>query len=131
MKDQKHRVLTPVHSLDDIPAFASERDEAEYWDRHTFGPALLARMKPAHPQKQPARRQRAKPITIRLDTAVLTRLRGLAARRGIGYQTLLKQLVARGIAEEEQSVCGADQEAAVSAHPSRQEQRGVPPATHP
>ncbi len=129
MTKQKRLVTKPIRSLDDIPVFASEHDEADYWDSHTPGPGLLARMKPAHPEALPAPQQRARPIAIRLDTTIITRLRALAELRSIGYQTLLKELVARGVAEEEQRVHGADHETAIASRPPNQGH--VSPATQP
>lgn len=115
MTKQKRLAIKSIRRLEDIPAFANESDEADYWDRHTLGPGLLAGMKPAHPETPTLRRQRATSIAIRLDTALITRLRALAALRGIGYQTLLKELVARGVAEEEHRGDGVDEESATEA----------------
>lgn len=33
--------LPEVNRLQDIPSFASEEEEAEFWAGHAFGPALL------------------------------------------------------------------------------------------
>lgn len=35
------RVLTPVESLDDVPSFANEDEEHEFWSTHSFGERLL------------------------------------------------------------------------------------------
>ncbi len=44
---------------------------------------------------------RALPVQIRVDADVLRRLRVLAARKGTGYQTLLKIFVVERLYEEE------------------------------
>ncbi len=118
MTKHKYPVTKQVNRLDDIPSFSSEDDEAEYWGTHSLGPALLARMTPLYPDPLAVRRQRARPIAIRLDTTVLSRLRALAAGRGIGYQTLLKEFVARGVAEEEQRIRGGSDETTTGGAPS-------------
>lgn len=40
------RELIPVNRLDEIPAFASEAEEAEFWSTHSFGESLLELMRP-------------------------------------------------------------------------------------
>jgi hypothetical protein len=38
--------LIPVNSVDDIPDFQTEDEEAVFWATHRFGDALLERMGP-------------------------------------------------------------------------------------
>ena len=38
--------LVPVNSLDEIPSFANEDEEHEFWTTHSFGPGLLEQMRP-------------------------------------------------------------------------------------
>ncbi len=109
--------LIPVER-EDIPRFTSEDEEAEFWATHTLGPGLLAEMRPAREadpdlpdpeavrahldqRRQRDRGERTQPIPIRFDADVLRRLRGLAARKHTGYQTLLKQFVVERLYEEE------------------------------
>ena len=93
---------------------ASEPEEQEFWTTHTFGPRLRAEMRPdfdpelplpeevrAHIEERRARTERTQPIPIRFDADVLRRLRALAARKGTGYQTLLKMFVVERLYEEE------------------------------
>ena len=101
---------------EEIPPFASEAEEHEFWKTHTFGPRLLAEMRPGgdpdlpspdavraylDQQRQRDRGERTQPIPIRFDADVLKRLRALAARKHTGYQTLLKQFVVERLYEEE------------------------------
>jgi hypothetical protein len=51
--------------------------------------------------KEALARGRTTPIAIRFDEFTLKRLRGLAARRNTGYQTLLKEFVIERLYEEE------------------------------
>jgi CopG antitoxin of type II toxin-antitoxin system len=101
--------LIVVNSEDEVPDFATEAEEAAFWDTHTFGPGLLARMKhlrgpdadPALVAALPPARPRSSPVTIRLNADLLYRLRLLASARGVGYQTLMKQFVTERLYEEE------------------------------
>ncbi len=43
---QTERDLIPVESPDDIPDFANEDEEHEFWSTHSFGELLLAEMGP-------------------------------------------------------------------------------------
>lgn len=46
-------------------------------------------------------RPRTRPIAVRLDEDFLRRLKNLAAKRGKGYQTLLKEFIVERVYEEE------------------------------
>jgi hypothetical protein len=51
--------------------------------------------------KEALAKGRTTPIAVRFDEFTLKRLRVLAARRNIGYQTLLKEFVVERLYEEE------------------------------
>ena len=103
------RRMQVVNRWEDVPQFASEAEEHTFWSTHELGPALLAQMGSPEPDSVPPPRPRAdsadqprtRPIAIRLDRDVLRRLRALAARKGKGYQTLLKEFVLERLYEEE------------------------------
>lgn len=67
------RELFPVNSLDEIPTFASEAEEAEYWSTHSFGDGLLELMQPVPfdddelPPPRPRRRRTAPRSAHRLE----------------------------------------------------------------
>lgn len=90
-----------VHQWEDVPAFSSEAEEAEYWATHDLGDELLAQMGPVPPDVLPSERPRRRPVAVRFDEDVLRRLRALAAKKGKGYQTLLKEFVIERLYEEE------------------------------
>jgi uncharacterized protein (DUF4415 family) len=102
--------LIPVER-DAIPVFATDAEAAEFWDTHKPGPGILAAATrvaddPELVAEQDALRaardaERTRGVTVRYDRDVLKRLRALAARKGTGYQTLLKQFVVERLYEEE------------------------------
>lgn len=95
--------LELVERPEDIPAFRTEDEERAYWETHTFGQGMTDRLEPARvvDPRLPPPRSPSSPVTIRLSADTLHRLRRLAAARGIGYQTLLKQFVTERLYEEE------------------------------
>lgn len=93
--------LIVVHSLDEIPSFASEAEESEYWGKHAFSEELWEQL-PAIPERElPPPRPRTRSIAVRFDDSTLGRIKALAARRRKGYQTLLKEFVVERLYEEE------------------------------
>ena len=87
-----------VDREEDVPAFATEGEEADFWEEHQMGPDLERRYRsrrPPAPPKQPA------PTSLRLEADTVRRLRALAAKKGTKYQTLLKQFVVERLYEEE------------------------------
>jgi hypothetical protein len=107
-KNTGHRVtdegLTVIEREDDIPQFASEAEEAVFWSTHTLSDELLEDFRPvpeAGNDILPPARTSTSAVSLRLEHDLLYRLRRLAARRHIGYQTLLKLFVAERLYEEE------------------------------
>ncbi|MGH9435832.1 MAG: hypothetical protein ACRD06_07510 [Terriglobia bacterium] len=80
-----------------IPEFASEAQEARWYDRHKrqIELALARRMKgnPSLNLRQAAARTKLRPVTIRLAAEDIEAARDLAARKGVGYQTYIKLLL--------------------------------------
>jgi hypothetical protein len=90
-----------VECPEDIPEFASEDEEHQYWATHVLGAELLDRMAPIDDDFLPPARPRSKPVPIRFSDDVISRAKVLAARRNTGYQTLLKEFVIERLYEEE------------------------------
>jgi hypothetical protein len=88
------RPMIVVNYPAEIPTFANEDEEHEFWGTHELGPGMLA-------GGRRSREPRARPVPIRFDAMTLARLRQLADRRGIGYQTLLREFVLERLYEEE------------------------------
>ena len=97
----KQSAMKEIGSLDEIPAFANEREEAEYWASRGLGEEILERMEPLGDDVLPAARPRTRPIAVRFDEDTLRRLKALAKARHKGYQTLLKEFVVERLYEEE------------------------------
>lgn len=101
MTKTEHHAMTTINSFDDVPAFANEAEEADFWATHELGDAILARMGPVGEDALPPARPRTKPVAVRFDEDTLKRVKRLAARRHKGYQTLLKEFVTERLYEEE------------------------------
>jgi hypothetical protein len=95
------RKMKEIQSLDEIPSFKSEAEEAEFWATHSLGEKLLDQMEPIPEGELPPPRPRTKPISLRFDKDVLERLKEMAKVKHKGYQTMLKEFVLERLYEEE------------------------------
>lgn len=93
--------MTLIHSEDEIPVLATEEEEVAFWASHSLASELIDRAEPLLDGELPPPRPRTRPAAIRFEEHVLHRLKSLAARRGTGYQTLLKDFVLERLYEEE------------------------------
>ena len=93
--------LTEVHSLAEVPDFASDEEFAEFWDTHAPTEEFLKEAELPLPEWAPLPPRSANPLSVRFDRDTLTRLKALARKKHIGYQTLLKQFVIERLYEEE------------------------------
>jgi len=96
-----------------IPKFATEAEEAQWWYEQreqltekaeaalAHGELKLRRLPPSSAPAGPA-----KNITIRVPDEDLARARGLAAKRGLRYQTYLKMLLHEALDTEEKKLAG-------------------------
>jgi predicted DNA binding CopG/RHH family protein len=94
--------MTTVHSQEEIPAFASEAEEAAFWATHELADNLWDRLPRVPDEELPPARPRTRPVGIRFDESTLERIKVLAARRHKGYQTLLREFITERLYEEEQ-----------------------------
>ncbi len=81
-----------------IPKFASEQEEADFWDTHSVTD-YLDELTPVDVTVIDAR-PRKEQISLRLDRETITRLKALARQRGIGYQTLIRMWVMERLNQE-------------------------------
>lgn len=102
---RKSKLPAPLIEIDDwsqVPEFASEGEEAEFWGTHSFSERLLNTLThEERPDWLPPPRPRTSPVSIRFDADTLGRLKALARKKHKGYQTLLKEFVSERLYEEE------------------------------
>jgi hypothetical protein len=95
-----------------IPTFATEAEEAAWWDKQSnvltrkamaaeARGALALRRLPRSPN---TRADPATNITIRLADKIIARARVLAAKRGLRYQTYIKMLLHQALEAEEKQL---------------------------
>lgn len=95
-----------IQSWDEVPVFRDEAEEQTWWDNHTLGEAVLKSFRPVPKEGDdtlpPARAKTfSRATSLRLDENTLTRLRALAHKKRLPYQTLLKSFVLERLYEEE------------------------------
>ena len=93
--------LEKVQQLADVPDFASEDEEHQFWSTHELGEDLLKAAQPLERDNLPPPRPRTRSVAVRFDDVTLQRIRALAARRHQGYRALIKQLVTERLDEED------------------------------
>ncbi len=104
-RKKREEVRQPIQDWEDVSQFSSEKEEQAFWDAHTLGEKLLDQMQPggpddlrALPTREPTR---SRTIAVRFEDDVLKRVRAVAAKKHVGYQTLLKEFVLERLYEEE------------------------------
>lgn len=87
-----------------IPKFASEAQEAAWWDAHRS--EVEAQIRHQLKQRKPLTLRSllegstpSQPITLRIPKDDLEKARRLAARKGLGYQTYIKMLLREALAK--------------------------------
>ena len=103
MKDEEG--FTIIERREDIPQTMSEAEEAEFWSNHALSDALLEELRPVllkgDGKLPPARGTDSRRISLVLEQDTILRLKKLARKKGMGYQTLLKSFVGERLYEEE------------------------------
>lgn len=74
-----------------LPKFASEQEEAEFWDTHDSTEFLeeTESVEMRFVDRRPVKQQ----ITIRLEPSAIVEIKKVASGKGIGYQTLIRMWV--------------------------------------
>lgn len=93
--------LTEIQSWDEVPDFASEAEEAEFWSTHSLGEALLDRMEPLPESELSQDIRRTRPVSVRLGEDIVERLEALARRRNVASKALVKGFILDRLKEEE------------------------------
>jgi len=86
--------LAIVTSWEDVPLFADQREETEFWEGHQLALPLLQGSLVSTDSNE------STTITLRMDPRMLSRLKRLARQRYLNYQSMLKQWVAERLEKE-------------------------------
>lgn len=105
-RSSRERRLPTLKSVDEIPRFANEREEVEFWAAHGVD-GIWDQLEPVEFEiSEKARRidlrgARKKPVTLRLEERQVRRAKQLARARSLSYQALLRSWISEAIAREE------------------------------
>ena len=86
--------LPIIRNWEEIPFFQNPGDEAAFWKEHQLDPALLVG------SLSRSEGQDSTTITLRMDPRMLSRLKRIAARRYLNYQSMMKQWIAERLEKE-------------------------------
>jgi predicted DNA binding CopG/RHH family protein len=95
-----------LKSLDEIPAFESEAEEAEFWSTHSLAD-IWDQLEPLEIEISPRARRvtlqrtRKKPVTLRLEERQIALAKRLAHAKSLSYQALMRSWISEGIARME------------------------------
>ena len=81
-----------------IPSFKSEDDERKFWDAHDSTDYIdWSKAKRAiFPNLQLTK----KPISLRITESLLAKVKNIANKKDMPYQTLMKQYISKGLQED-------------------------------
>lgn len=91
--------------LQPLPEFASEDEEREFWATHDSADYFdLSKAEPVPPGAFPKLKRSPRVLlSIQVSDTTLHALHALAARRGVPYQVLARELLAASIEQERRS----------------------------
>lgn len=76
-----------------MPEFKTENDEAEFWKRHSIGDYWSDLKESDDAFKRP----KLTPITLKFDPLLLKKIKMLARKRGLSYNSYIRYLLAKSI----------------------------------
>lgn len=82
-----------------IPIFKDEKEESEFWDTHE-ATEFLDELEPVDIVFVDARPKKSA-ISLRLERETVSRLKEVARKKGIGYQTLIRMWVMERLNSEQ------------------------------
>ena len=77
--------MKSIRSWSELPHFDSEEDEAKFWGEHQLDARLMVSS-----MHRPDVRE-STTITLRFDPRMLSRIKRIARRRYLNYQSMIKQ----------------------------------------
>lgn len=93
--------LEVVRHLEDIPDFANEDQEDEFWSAHTLSDELWDAGDPLADQELPPTRPPTRTVPVELDDATIGQVKALARRLHKPYALVLRDLVGAALAQRE------------------------------
>lgn len=86
--------LKALRSWNEVPRFDTEEDEARFWSQHQ----LDGRVMQMSLHKSDVRESTT--ITLRFDPRMLSRIKRIARRRFLNYQSMMKQWLSERMEQE-------------------------------
>jgi predicted DNA binding CopG/RHH family protein len=86
--------MKAIRSWTELPSFESEEDEAKFWTEHQLDPRLMVIS-----MHRPDVRE-STTITLRFDPRMLSRIKRIARRRYLNYQSMIKQWLSERMENE-------------------------------
>ena len=100
MADEQRRYLV-IHSLDEIPDFANEKEEVAFWDTHELSDELWDELPPVPEDELPPPRPRGELIELLFTKDEFRRIKAVAETKKTNPWKLLKGFVLERLEEEE------------------------------
>ena len=101
-RENSGQKFVEIQSMDEVPQGMSEAQEAEFWATHSLGEGVEVHpVAEDDPDFPPVRTTESPKISLRIEQDVVKRLKVLARKKQMGYQTLLKSFVIERLYEEE------------------------------
>lgn len=95
----EERYFKPIDDPSEIPENLSDEERIAFLEKRGVSEEFLDNAEEVPEEERP--RPRTRPINVRFDDFTLGRLKELAERRNVGYQTLLKDFVVERLYQEE------------------------------
>ena len=86
--------LKSVQTWKEIPEFADDKEEADFWADHSIDPRLMN----ASIHRPNVRESTT--ITLRFDPQMLSRIKRIARTRYLNYQSMIKQWLSERLEDE-------------------------------
>jgi predicted DNA binding CopG/RHH family protein len=86
--------MNSIRYWSELPRFESEEDEARYWAEHQLDGRLMQSS-----MHRPDVRE-STTITLRFDPRMLSRIKRIARRRYLNYQSMIKQWLSERMEQE-------------------------------
>ena len=86
--------LPVVRTWKEVPSFDNEEPEAKYWSAHQLDPRLMQMSIHRNDVRE------STTITLRFDPRMLSRIKRIARRRYLNYQSMIKQWLSERMEQE-------------------------------